>query len=63
MIELFCIKIHMKQSKVDCSLHPSSQYNMIFAQLVEKFGLETHDNLHQYPCDWVRKEIELRVEN
>jgi hypothetical protein len=49
MTELFCIKYHMKQSKVDCLFDPGSQSNLIYAQLVEKLGLETQDHLHPYP--------------
>jgi hypothetical protein len=29
MTELLCIKIHMKQNKVDCLFDPSSQSNLI----------------------------------
>jgi hypothetical protein len=61
MTELFCIKIHMKQSKVDCLFDPGSQSNLISTQLVEKLGLETQDHPHPYPLGWVRKYVELKV--
>jgi len=49
MTELFYIKIHMKQSKVDCLFDTSSQSNLIFSQLIEKLWMETQDHLHPYP--------------
>jgi hypothetical protein len=61
MIELFHIKIHMKQTKVDFLFNLGSQLNLIFAQLVEKLGLETHDHPQPYPLGWVRQDVELRV--
>jgi hypothetical protein len=61
MTELFYIKIHMKQSKVDCLFDPGSQSNLISAQLVEKFGLETQDHPHPYRLGWVRQDVELKV--
>jgi hypothetical protein len=45
MIELFYIKIHMKQSKLYCLFDLDSQSNFIIAQLVEKLSLDTHDPL------------------
>jgi hypothetical protein len=53
--ELFYIKIHMKQSKVDCLFYPGSQSNLIYVHLVERLGLETQDHSHPYPLGWVRK--------
>jgi hypothetical protein len=49
MIELFCIKIHLKQSKVDFLFNPGSQSNLISTQLVENIGMETQDIPHPYP--------------
>lgn len=34
---------------------------MISAELVEKLGLEVHDQPHPYPLGWVRQYMELRV--
>jgi hypothetical protein len=59
--ELFCMKIHMKQSKVDCLFDPSSQSNLISAQLVENIWMENQYHLHPYPLGWVRKDEELKV--
>jgi hypothetical protein len=39
MAERFCIRIHMKQSKVDWLFDPCSQSNLISTQLVDKFWL------------------------
>jgi hypothetical protein len=61
MTKLFCIKIHMKQSKVNCLFDLSSQSNLISTQLVEKLGLETQDHPHPYPLGWVRQDVELEV--
>lgn len=47
--ELFYIKIHMKQSKVDCLFYPGSQSNLISVQLVKKLGLETQDHPRPSP--------------
>jgi len=41
MTKIFCIKIHMKQRKVDFFSNPSSQSNLISTELVENLGLET----------------------
>jgi hypothetical protein len=49
MTKIFCIKIHMKQNKVDCLFDPDSQSNLISTQLVYKIGLEIQDHLHPYP--------------
>jgi hypothetical protein len=62
MTKLFCIKIHMKQSKVDCLFDNGSQYNLICAQLVEKFRFETHDHIRPYLLGKVRQDVELRLE-
>jgi hypothetical protein len=48
MSESFCIKIHMKQRKVDCLFDPSSQSKLISTQLVEKLGMETQYHPHPY---------------
>jgi len=61
MTELFHVKIHMRQAKVDCLFDPSSQSNLISAQLVDKLGLKTYDHPQPYPLGWVRQEVELRV--
>ena len=61
MTKLFCIKIHMKKSKVDCLFDLGSQSNLIFEKLVEKIRLESQDHPHPYPLRWVRKYLELKV--
>jgi hypothetical protein len=61
MIELLFIKIHMKQSKVDCFFDPGSLSKLISAQLVENIGLDTQEHLHPYPLGWVRQDVELKV--
>jgi hypothetical protein len=46
MVELFYIKIHMMQIKVDCLFDPGSQSNLIFAQLVDNLEMETQYHPH-----------------
>jgi hypothetical protein len=49
MNEIFYIKIHMKKNKVDCLFDLVSQSNLIYAQLVERIGMDTQYHIHPYP--------------
>jgi len=55
MTELFHVKIHMRQAKVDCLFDPSLQSNLISAQFFYKLGLETYNHPQPYPLGGVRQ--------
>jgi len=47
--------------KIDALFVSGSHENLIVVELVNKLGLEVHDNPNSYPLGWVNKDAKLKV--
>ncbi len=61
IIELFHIRVVIKNTKVETLFDSGSQENLISESLVKRLGLETKPHLSPYPLGWVSDKDKLQV--
>jgi hypothetical protein len=61
--ELFHIRVVTKNTKLETLFDPGSQFNLIYEEIVKKFGLTTTPHQKPYPLGWVHDNEKLQVTN
>jgi len=60
-IELFHIKVQVKQTRIDTLFDSGSQANLIAEEYVKTLALTTIPHPHPYPLGWVHKNSKLEI--